>query len=253
MAEILRNCDTGRAGIRHSVCILLLCLTAAAAAQSPDLERRLEAAIYREVVLGDLHGAMEEYKSLSGKSGDVAARAERQMAQCQEKLSHGFPGPRNLDFNEGVVGKAPPGWIVPVLPKDVNYFAELRRTGCREHSGCAVVLVPANAPRPFGTIMQSFSAVPYRGKTVRLRAWMRVEAVNPDDGAQMRLSVDRENHKDGFFDNMDDRPVRSAEWTRCEITGFVDEDARFIEIGMMSVGRGRVWVDDVSFEVIPSR
>lgn len=253
MAETLRKRDTRRAGNRHSLGILLLCLTYPAAAQSPDLERRLEAALYREVVLGDLPGAMEEYKSLTAQPGEVAMRATQQLAGCQEKLGHGFPGPRNLDFKEGVAGKAPPGWIVPVLPKDVNYFAELRHSGCRTNPGCAVVLVPANAPRPFGTIMQSFSAVPYRGKTVRLRAWMRVEAVNPDDGAQMRLSVDRENHKDGFFDNMDDRPVRSAEWTRCEITGYVDEDARFIEIGMMSVGRGRVWVDDVSFEVITQK
>lgn len=253
MAEILRNRDTRRAGNRHSLCILLVCLTFAAAAQTPDLERRLEAAIYREAVLGDLPGAMEEYKALTGKPGEVSARAAQQLAGCQEKLGQGFPGPRNLDFTEGVVGKKPPGWIVPVLRKDENYFAELRRSGCRTNPSCAVVLVPANASRPFSTIMQSFSAVPYRGKTVRLRAWMRVEAVNRDDGAQMRLSVDRENHKNGFFDNMDDRPVRSAEWTRCEITGYVDEDARFIEIGMMSVGRGRVWVDDVSFEVISQK
>ena len=74
--------------------------------------------------------------------------------------------------------------------------------------------------------------------------------MNRDDGAQMRLAVDRENHQDGFIDNMDDRPVRSAEWTRCDITGRVDADAQFIEIGIMSIGRGSVWVDDVSFEVV---
>jgi hypothetical protein len=85
---------------------------------------------------------------------------------------------------------------------------------------------------------------------VRLRAWLRLEAAKPDDRAQMWLRVDRENRGNGFFDNMDGRPVRSAEWTRCEITGKVDDDANFIEIGIMSVGSGKTWADDVSFDVV---
>jgi len=36
----------------------------------------------------------------------------------------------------------------------------------------------------------------------------------------------------------------------CDIVGRIDEDATFIELGVLSAGRGRVWVDDVSFEVI---
>lgn len=242
----------------------------------------MEAAIYQEVVLGNLRGAVEEYKAILGqpdKSLDTAARALFQLGQCQEKLGQhaasqssyrrvlneygdesalatlartltaGFPGPRNLNFEEGVVGKAPAGWTVPVLPKDPNYSAELRRTGCRSSSGCVVVLVSANAPRSFGTMIQSFGAEAYRGKTVRLRAWLRVDAVRPDDGAQMRLAVDR----DGFWNNVDDRPVRSSEWTRSEIVSRIDEDVRFILIGIMSNARGRVWVDDISFEVVPGR
>ncbi|MCC6367848.1 MAG: hypothetical protein IT165_30355, partial [Bryobacterales bacterium] len=83
---------------------------------------------------------------------------------------------------------------------------------------------------------------------VRLRAWIRLEAVDPDDHAQMWLSVDRARDKKGFFDNMSDRPVRSGDWTMCEIRTTVDADATFIKFGVMSIGRGRVFVDDVSFE-----
>jgi hypothetical protein len=265
-----------------------------------EAERQLEAAIHREMVLGDLKGAMEQYHALLGHAAEskgVAARALFQIAQCQEKLGQrrealatyrqvaaeyrgtevaagaqakladfdlNSPGPRNLKFEEGEVGKVPPGWFVPALPREAAYLAELRRTGCRSGVGCAVVLVPSNAP-PFGYLMQSFNAAPYRGMKVRLRAWLRLEPRPPgdlvtsylrleaspaEDSAQMRLSVDRGNHRSGFFDNMDDRPVRSAEWTRCEIVGTIDDDARFIDIGVMSIGRGRAWVDEVSFEVL---
>jgi hypothetical protein len=266
-----------------------------------EAERQLEAGIHREMVLGDLKGAIEQYRAVLGHAGGakaVEAHALLQMAQCQEKLGRrtealatyrrvtaeyratawaglaeaklaeaddNSPGPRNLKFEEGEVGKVPPGWFVPALPREAAYQAQLRRDGCRSAVGCAVVLVPSNAPRPLGYLMQSFNAAPYRGRTVRLRAWLRleprpaddlvtsylrVEAPPAEDRAQMVLSVDRQNHRSGFFDNMDDRPVRSAGWTRCEITGAIDDDARFIEIGVMSIGRGRAWVDDVSFEIV---
>jgi len=254
-----------------------------------DLEWQLEAAIHREIVVGDLKGAMEAYQAILAseeKSKAVAARALFQLGQCQEKLGQraaayssyrrvvteypdegetaalarakladweGVPAPRNLKFEEGVVGKVPPGWFVPALPKDADYLAELRRTGCRSGVGCVVVLVPANAPRPLSDLMQSFGAAAYRGKTVRLSAWLRLEATDKDDRAQMWVSVDREHHQRGFYDYMDDRPVRSSEWTRCEIVGKIEPDAVFIDIGVMSIGRGRVWVDDVSFEVVDGR
>jgi hypothetical protein len=99
--------------------------------------------------------------------------------------------------------------------------------------------------------MQSFRAAAYRGKTVRLRAWVRVEAGGPEDRAQMWLRVDRPNGKVGFLEDMDGRPVRAAEWTSCEIVAEIDGDAQFVDFGVKSMGRGRVWVDDVSFDVVP--
>jgi hypothetical protein len=274
------------------------CLTAAALATvlaaggqaAPGAEMRLEAAIHREIVLGDLKGASEQYRALLGErdlARPVAARALFQLAQCLEKSGHPEearqayarvvkeygdqpavaalarsqqaagdsqqPGPRNLNFERGVPGKVPPGWFVPALPKDADYVAELRRSGCRSGIGCAVVLAPANAPSPFGSLMQSFSAASYRGKRVRLRAYLRVEASGSDDRGQMWLSVDRMSRQSGFLDNMNDRSIREDEWTRCEIESNIDNDATFINFGIMSFGRGRVWVDNVAFEVIGLR
>lgn len=263
-------------------------LAVMAAERPVDPEMQLESAIHREMVLGDLTGAMEQYKTIlaePGRSREVAARALYQMGQCEEKLGQRrearaaysrvveeygdqleaatqarrvlagwdspLPGPRNLKFDEGVVGKAPPGWTVPSLPKDADYMAELRRRGCRGSIGCAVVLVPANAPTPVTSLMQSFSAAAYRGNTVRFRAWLKVEAFDSDGRAQLLLSVDRANRQSGFFDNMSDRPIRSAEWNRYELEGKVDRDATFINFGVIAVGLlTRVWVDEVSFEVV---
>jgi hypothetical protein len=252
-----------------------------------DAELELERAINREVVVGDLAGAMEEYKGILAQKGtakEPVARALLGLGRCQEKLGRrseartsyqrliadfgdetrivseararlaawedALPGPRNLRFEQGNAGKVPPGWIVPALPKDADSMAEIRRTGCRTGGGCAIVRVPPKAPSPVSSLMQSFSAAAYHGKTIRLRAWLRLESVDPQDHAQMFLSVDRTNRQTGFFDNMSDRPVRSSEWTRCEMVAPVDADATFINFGFMSIGKGTVWVDEVSFDVV---
>jgi len=259
-----------------------------------DPEVQLEAAIHREIVLGDLPGALQDYRAIAAAAGTpraVSARAYLQIGLCEEKLGQrkeaydayrrvateygdqagpvslartklaAWSGPRNLKFEEGATGKVPPGWFVPSLPKDADYLAELRRgEGCRSRSGCALVMVPRNVPGTNGNLMQSFSAEAYVGKTVRLRAWLRLERFfltsagfripEPDDQARMWLNVERANRRTGFSDDMHDRPVTSADWTRCEIVGEIAEDARFINFGVSSLGGGRVWVDDVSFEVI---
>jgi Tetratricopeptide repeat len=301
---MLRNPDTSAAVSTHWVRKLGIVMAIAMGALGADSgERQLEAAIHREIVLGDLKGAMEQYKALlaqPGRSRAVAARALFGSGQCLEKLGRRdearsaytrvvneyadqpatvavaraqlagweepLPGPRNLTFEQGTAGKAPPGWIVPDFPKGAGYMAELRRKGCRSDAGCAVVVVPDNAPSPFGNLMQSFSAAAYAGKTVRLTAWLRLESSDqqvaihpaiasllgitaaPEDGAQLWLSVDRARRQAGA--NIVDRPVRLSEWTRCEIVSPIEVDATFITFGVRSVGRGRVWVDGVSFEVI---
>jgi hypothetical protein len=296
---MLPNSDSPATWTRHSLRMLALGLLVAGQLFGAlnDPEAQLEAAIHREIVEGNLAGAVVEYRAIATHARTprpVAARAYLQIGLCQEKAGQrkeaydtyrrlvtdfgdqtgvvalaktkldAWSGPRNLKFDEGAVGKVPPGWFVPSLPKDADYLAELRRGDvCHSNAGCAVVLVPRNVPRPEGILMQSFSAAAYTGKTVRLRAWLRLEVAFMDafgvrlpegeDRAQMWLNAELANHRDGFHDNMDDRPVRTGDWTRCEIVGEINDDARFINFGVMSRGGGRVWVDDVSFEVISRR
>jgi hypothetical protein len=250
-----------------------------------DPEGSLESAIHREIVLGDLKGAAEQYQSVIKSSTNRAtvARALYRYGRCLEKLEprtkaydiymrvekefsdqaeaslararlsnweYSVSGPANLKFDQGIAGKLPDGWFVPALPQDADHWAQLRRNGCMTHHDCAVVLVPDNAPVQVGNLMQSFRAAAYRGKTVRLTAWLRLESVAAEDRAQMWLGVDRVDDKKGFFDDMSNRPVRSPEWTFSEIRARIDSDATSVKFGIMSIGRGRVWVDDVSFEVV---
>ena len=247
MGKILRKSDSVGIVIRHVTGTLVLMLLAASLSASPvESEQRLEAAIQREIVLGDLKGAMEQYQMVirEQESKPAVSRALYRYARCLEKLErrteahdvyaqltkdygdepeaalararlarwdYAISAPANLNFVRGVPGKLPDAWFVPALPNDVDHWAQLRQTGCMDHDHCAVVLVPENAPVHAGNLMQSFKATAYRGKTVRLSAWLRLDATEPEDRGQMWLGIDRPADEKGFFDDMSDRAVRSRE------------------------------------------
>jgi tetratricopeptide (TPR) repeat protein len=287
MVEMLHKSDRIGTAFPHALIILVtvgLGVGTGWARAGQDPETQLEAAIHQEVVLGDLKGAVEQYEAILAQPGSriSMARALLQLGQCLEKLGRrteaqnaytriireygdqsevvnqarrwlvwedSFSGPRNLKFEQGVSGKAPPGWFVTAPPKDADQWAELRRSGCRSNPrsnhGCAVMLTPGNAPIQVGGLQQTFGALAYRGKTIRLTAWIRVEAVDPDDRAQMWLSVDRTK-------SLMEPPVQSGDWTRREILTRVDDAADFIRFGFIAYGRGRAWVDDISVETVPA-
>jgi hypothetical protein len=265
-------------------------LAGALAAVTPqDGDRLLEVAIHREVVVGDLNGAIGKYYAVLAVPNvprQIAARALLQIGICHEKLGQRrqahdaytrlardfesetavaaeararldrtgvLPGPRNLRFEEGEPGEVPPGWTVPSMMNTTGRLAELSRKGCRSGNGCAVVTAPATASGElgYGFLMQSFSAAAYRGKSVRLRAWVRVEPSAPGDRAHIALHVSGPNRKPGLWADMDQQPdLRSPKWVSCELTGRIDDDAQFLEFSFASIGHGRVWIDSVSFEVV---
>jgi hypothetical protein len=164
-----------------------------------------------------------------------------------------LPGPHNLHFEEGEPGEVPPGWFVPSMENTTGKLAELRRTGCRSRIGCVVLTAPATraGDEGYGFLMQRFSAAAYRGRTVRLRAWLRVEPSAPGDRAHMWLHVSGPNQKPGSYADMDQRPDLGApKWVACELTGRIDDDAQFLEFSFSSIGHGRVWIDSVSFDVV---
>ena len=106
----------------------------------------------------------------------------------------------------------------------------------------------AESSAGFGNLMQVVKAADYRGRQVTYKASVRVEA-GSSGRAALWLRVDRPNQQMGFFDNMGDRPIVSANWATYEIKGEVAPDAEGIAFGVMLIGgEGKVYVDDVSFE-----
>jgi C-terminal processing protease CtpA/Prc len=177
--------------------------------------------------------------------------ASRPNASAQESLFRSQtvqPHPVNLNFEQGVVGQAPAGWNSPTK---INYEVELTEEKPKSGRRSALLRSGSGAAAggsEFGNLMQTFEATPFQGRRVRFRGAVRVEASEQRAHAQLWMRIDRDKSKIGFFGNTGRPPTVSNEWQYFEIIGDVEEDAVVINIGMILSGKGKAWLDDVSFE-----
>jgi hypothetical protein len=145
---------------------------------------------------------------------------------------------------------APVGLSLDPAALEAGYKLETAQDGVTR---CGVIVPPPVPAKTGGNLVETVSADAYRGKSIRLSAWLRVQSASLEDSAQLWVTVNRPNggaQAIGFFDNQSDKPVNSAEWTRSEATLSINPDAETVSFGVLSAGRGTVWVKDLSLLVI---
>ncbi len=159
--------------------------------------------------------------------------------------------PSNLSFEEGAPGaNKSPGWYA----NSAYTILTVRRGDECLKGGCVTISQPdPPLPNAFGNVMQAVDASAFAGKRIVYRVAVRVEGNQATDIALPWLRVDLPGGNTGFFDNMQDRPVRpnttapNKGWAVYEIAGPVDPAAKSIYFGVVAQGKARVWVDEVSF------
>ncbi|MBU6453514.1 MAG: hypothetical protein KGS72_17170 [Cyanobacteria bacterium REEB67] len=147
--------------------------------------------------------------------------------------------------------KVPAGWSYHATDeKDFEVFVDKGE----KHSGsqCATLRSIVEQPKPFGNLMQYFSAEKYVGKRVRMTAWVKTNLVEGKSQLWVRVDGDwKSGAKAGCFDNMDDRPIKAkTDWKKYELVVNIPEKSSAIAFGLMLLGKGQVWLDDVSFEEV---
>lgn len=122
------------------------------------------------------------------------------------------------------------------------------RTHC-EKPGAHVRSLAGATSDKFGTYMDVISAVPYRGKRVRLRGVVETKDVTGWTGLWLR--VDDANRKMLAFDNMGDR---SLDGTRPPseqaVVLEVANEATELAFGVLLAGEGEVWTEKVQIEIV---
>lgn len=192
---------------------------------------------------------LKEYDALFFVEKTTAAKANPSVARGGGPGTglKPAPSPVNLDLAQGEMGHIPPGWALTQNSVELGYKASLTEEDPNQGRRCVVL---SGDSASFGTLMQKFDAAPYRGKRVRFKSLVRVDlAAGEGNWAGLWMRVDLKKGM-GYFDNMQDRPIKRGEWKAYEVEGDVAPDAESVNVGLLVAGSGKAWMGIASFEVV---
>lgn len=102
----------------------------------------------------------------------------------------------------------------------------------------------------FGTLMQQISAKNYQGKRVRFQALVKTRDVSNWAGLWMSALRSREERPQAFYNSQDKPIAGTTDWQLRSVTLDIPEDATTLNFGVINSGRGQVWIDELSLEVV---
>ncbi len=144
----------------------------------------------------------------------------------------------NMDFEQGDIGKPPPGW----------FGRSVTTTDDKPQDGTKSLLLRNDATTP-ANFARTVRAAPFLGQYIRFRAAVRTDS---PAGAGLWLRIDGPQGKMLFLDNMSNRLVRAPDWTWADIKVEVPPDAEHIIIGGLIFGAGTAGFDTASLEALPA-
>ena len=141
----------------------------------------------------------------------------------------------------------PTGWFLAGShPQD--YSAGVSTTEPQGGRASAYLAATATAPQGFGTLMQTFGADSHRAKRLRMRGYVKTEAVKDWAGLWMRV----DGRQQGAL-RFDSRPISGTNgWHLYDIVLDVPDESTAISFGILLQGAGKVYVDDITFDVVPT-
>lgn len=83
----------------------------------------------------------------------------------------------------------------------------------------------------------------------RVSASVKVVSEDTSAWAGVWVRVDNKNQEAGFFDNMRDRKIKSAEWQTYTVEGEIDKNSDEIFFGGLVISNGEFYFDDFEFLV----
>ena len=162
--------------------------------------------------------------------------------------------PANLDFESGKIGAAPDAWLV--RPESAQFDYHIGLTGDRPHTGKQCLEISREPGQHYGegtgTVSQSLNAASFRGKRIRLSAWVKGE-ISEQSSAHLGLNIRTQNFLNTkSYDAMGGKPKVSNEWQLYEVSADIPSEAVTIGYSFALAGNGHVWLDTVSVDTVPS-
>ncbi|MCX6352148.1 MAG: hypothetical protein NTX03_09835 [Bacteroidetes bacterium] len=202
-------------------------------------DKNVEKPITNTLSLADANGVKEEEKNKNNESGtkkSVVKNSENPITESN---------PNSLENSHFTLR----GWKL----KSHNPYAFRSGVDKEEsHSGVASGFINANKDNYNSAwLTQQMNATQYKGKRVRMTAWVKSNDKGKKVWAGIFLTSNNGENKVSGFDNLYERKVHKAkDWNKCEIVMDIPDDSRILNFGLYKVYEGRAWIDDISFEVV---
>jgi hypothetical protein len=186
------------------------------------------------------------FLSCSQKSDEPGSGSEATQ-QANPSGQVAGSGDLNLGFERRMYTK-PWGWAAGGTgwgtPRN-SYLAELDTATV--HSGRYSFHLKAITGEGFGVGTNTINISRVLGKKIRYNGWIKTNSVDGYAGLWWR--VDGPNHKVLAFNNMVDSAIYGTrDWKRYSFELPVDEKAVHINFGVLLVGKGEAWFDDLSID-----
>jgi hypothetical protein len=158
-----------------------------------------------------------------------------------------------LSAGQDTTSLVPKGWYLrSVFPQnyrvgvDHQIIHDGKGAGYIQYAVDPMVAHPQRGPAFLCTL---FKADTYRGHRIRVTAYANGDKL--DEGAFLWISLDGESgtqpRRVGLLPGLMKRPV---DWTKHECGLDVPSSMNLITIGVALSGRGTIWLDDVSIEIV---
>lgn len=142
----------------------------------------------------------------------------------------------------------PHGWLL-AGGKPSQYRASLDTETTLSGHGAGVLQHVRGDAKDFGTLMTTINPADYAGKRVRLKGWLRLHGVVGWAGLWMR--ADSPDRFGGAFYNSQDLQLHgSQDWMAYSVVLDIPADADRLSYGVLLDGRGTVWLDRMTLEVV---
>lgn len=212
--------------------------------------------LHRDVTAGYLEDFAEEYfrpvpvadyYDVLAFVGETTRARPLVYARDQITPQATNPAPANLGFEDGIADDGvPAGWFAPIANQVGGY--RVTTTPALPYAGHrSAVLVRTTARgygKDYGELRQRIRAVPYRGQRVRVRA-----AVRAITGERSRVHLFARSG--AAYDGMHDRPITTSGWQTYDLVLDIGATATRLDLGLVLVGDGVAWIDDVTITPIP--
>ncbi len=152
--------------------------------------------------------------------------------------------PRNLDFSDSLHG-----WWFIGFPKDTSTY-QIDHSIKRSAKGS--LLITNQDAQPVSSAIlyhEGFLADNYLGKRLHLHA-----SIKTDDVKHVTVAVELNGSREARHLRQVSAPVirGTTDWTKHEIVFDIPNDTAFIKFSLRMMGAGRVWLDEIDFEIVDS-